>query len=400
MNITPSSCICGVLVPRSNDNYLSRIQSIDLLRGLLIILMALDHVRDFFGLTSYRPDDLLYTTPAVFMTRWITSVCAPTFIFLSGLSAYLYCSKTSPRQATVFLLKRGIFFVLLEIFLSFAGKPLGPPILILQVIWVIGVSMIMLAGLLWLPRRLLLFFAMTVIATHNFLDPVTVDASSWSSMLWHLLHCPVVMAAPGFTLFISYPLIPWFAVMMLGYGLGPWMQTPLAQRNKNFMLLGAAFLLAFVVLRFLNGYGDVVHWQTQSRGGIYTLLSFIKVTKYPPSLLFILITLGTVTLLWPLWEYWRGATSRFVLTFGKVAIFFYLIHLFIIITASNLLAKVFMHPTGGWWSPQEKTFSPLYHFSLLRVYLLWMVLLAITYPLCLWYKQYKATHNYWWLKYF
>jgi uncharacterized membrane protein len=166
------------------------------------------------------------------------------------------------------------------------------------------------------------------------------------------------------------------------------------------MLLGAAFLLAFVVLRFLNGYGDVVHWQTQSRGGIYTLLSFIKVTKYPPSLLFILITLGTVTLLWPLWEYWRGATSRFVLTFGKVAIFFYLIHLFIIITASNLLAKVFMHPTGGWWSPQEKTFSPLYHFSLLRVYLLWMVLLAITYPLCLWYKQYKATHNYWWLKYF
>lgn len=182
--------------------------------------------------------------------------------------------------------------------------------------------MIILAGLLWLPRRVLLSFSMIVIATHNFLDPVTVGNSAWSSLLWHVAHNPVVMTGHGFTLFISYPLIPWFAVMVLGYGLGPWMQAPLAQRNKNFMLLGASFLLAFVVLRFLNGYGDMIHWQTQPRGEIYTLLSFIKVTKYPPSLLFILITLGTVTLLWPLWEYWRGATSQFVLTFGKVAIFF------------------------------------------------------------------------------
>lgn len=382
---------------KENTIYKTRIQSIDLLRGIVIVLMALDHVRDFFGAYTYNAQDIVHITPALFMTRWITNLCAPTFMFLSGLSAYLYYLKTSRRETSLFLLKRGLFLVLLEItIVGYSWKFQFNSDIFLQVIWVLGVSMITLAGFIWLPRKIILSLSIAIIVVHNLFDNFSPDASSGFSLLWHFLHIPFDFQLQGFTIDVVYPLLPWPAVMALGFCLGHWMQEPVDIRNKNFMLLGIFLLGLFIMLRVIDQYGDTYHWQ-QTDDVIKTALSFIKVTKYPPSLFYVLINLGIVTALWPLLERWKGFGSQFVLCFGKAALFFYLLHLPLIHLLATLYSNLILHAPDGWW--HESSFPPLYHFSLMRVYIVWIIVVLGSYPLCLWYIKFKGANQYWWLKY-
>jgi uncharacterized membrane protein len=385
-----------------NKNYKMRIQSIDLLRGVVILLMALDHVRDFFGAFPYNAQDLAHVSPLLFMTRWITNLCAPTFMFLSGMSAYLYSQKVSRNELSSFLLKRGFILVFLEItFVTCSWTFEFYPEMILQVIWALGLSMIVMSALIWLPRKIILLLSIIVIFGHNLFDQFILDETSGLGMLWHMLHISFDLPINNLTISFSYPLLPWPAVMALGYCLGHWMQEPVAIRNKKFMLLGASLLSLFVVLRFVNGYGDSYHWESQANGIIYTALSFIKVSKYPPSLFYVLINLGIIMVLWPLWENWKGFGSQFVLCFGKVAMFFYLIHLPLIHILANIHSHIMYHVPGGWWWHQHGVlhYPEQYHFSLGLVYTVWVFVILAMYPLCLWYKKYKATHQYQWLKY-
>jgi uncharacterized membrane protein len=386
-----------------NLNYKSRIQSIDLLRGVIIILMALDHVRDFLGPTLYNPLDLSQTSIALFFTRWITNLCAPTFIFLTGVSAYLYGLKVSKKALSIFLIKRGIFLIVLELtIVNFAWSFSFATEIVLQVIWLLGNCMIFLAVLCWLPRRIILILSLLVIFCHNLFDAIKVpEPATIFSYLWSYLHVLHKFNWPHFYFEISYPLIPWAGVMALGYCLGSWMQLPVSIRTKKFCLLGLGCLLLFLVMRYINVYGDPARWAPQARGMIYTVLSFLNTTKYPPSLFYVLLNIGIVTLLWPLWENWRGRSSQIVITFGKVAMFFYIIHVLFIHFIAKVNSEVFLHTTPGWWWSDDGVvvFPSTYHFSLLRVYVIWLAVLIVLYPVCSYYKRYKATHNYAWLKY-
>jgi uncharacterized membrane protein len=384
-----------------NNSYKMRIQSIDLLRGIVILLMALDHVRDYFGPYAFNAQDLQHVSPILFMTRWITNLCAPAFMFLSGMSAYLYSLKVSQRQLSSFLIKRGLFLMLLDAtIITYSWMFAMYPLVLLGVVWVLGLSMVVLAGLIWLPRKIILILSIAVIFGHDLFDSITLDETSMLGILWHFLHVHIELAFHGFDIEVLYPLLPWPAVMALGFCLGPWMEQPIETRSKKFMLLGLGCLALFCVLRFFNQYGDMYHWQSQPSGAIYTVLSFIKVSKYPPSLLYVLVNLGIITALWPAWEYWRGFGSQFVLCFGKVAMFFYLLHIPFIHLLASIQSHVVFHTAGDWWWHEAgMTYPAQYHFSLGWVYCVWVFVILALYPLCLWYKKFKGVHGYWWLKY-
>jgi len=372
-----------------NNDYQSRIQSIDLLRGMVIILMALDHTRDFWGPTLFNPLSLTETSVPLFFTRWITHFCAPVFLFLTGVSAYLYGTKVTRGVLTNFLIKRGLWLIFLEVVvITFFWKFNFDNSIITQVVWALGWSMIVLSALIWLPRSLILAFSLIIIFGHNYFDFYTPAVDSLWGMIWHFLHIKQEVHIGGALVKIYYPLLPWVAVMALGYCLGSWFHLSAAVRSKRFFWLGIACLAFFILMRTFNLYGDPTPWEVQSRGAIYTFLSFINVTKYPPSLFYLLLTLGIVFTLWPLLEKWRGWTSSVVLTFGKVPMFFYLIHL-PIIHLSAVLYWAFLGIT-----------PPLHAgYSLSLVYVAWIGVLIFSYPLCAAYKKYKSTHNYAWLHY-
>ncbi|HEX4044509.1 MAG TPA: heparan-alpha-glucosaminide N-acetyltransferase domain-containing protein [Gammaproteobacteria bacterium] len=388
-----------------NKSYQARIQSIDLLRGMAIILMALDHAREFFGTTQFDVTDLSQTSAALFLTRWITHFCAPIFILLTGVSAYLYSGKTTRLHLAGFLFKRGLWLILLELtVITFSWKFTLDNTVVLQVIWALGWSMIVLAGAVWLPRRWLLVFSLLVIVGHNFFDNVVFSADTLGGKLWHLLHIFSDVPFGNTIASIYYPLIPWIAVATLGYCMGPWFALTSVSRSKRFFWLGVGCLLFFIVLRFLNIYGDSYTWEMQARGPIYSLLSFIAVTKYPPSLLYLALTFGLAFMCWPLLEKWRGMSSSIVLTYGKVALFFYLIHLLLLHIGAILYSHIVLDYPGGWWSHTPWVLQPTpwpehYQFSLGLVYGAWLVLLLVSYPLCRAYKNYKSKHTYNWLRY-
>ena len=269
-----------------------RLSSVDMLRGLVIVIMTLDHVRDYFTSARFDATDLTQTTAALFLTRWVTHFCAPTFVLLAGTSAWLAGRRRSRGELAGFLLKRGLWLVLLEFTLvSFAWYlnfrfELG---FRAQVIWAIGVSMIALAGLVYLPRSTILAIAVAIVAGHNLLDGITPQDAGSLATLWSVLH--VQGQLPGLPVFVTYPLLPWIGVMALGYLLGPVLDLPGDQRRRTLVRLGLGMIAGFVLLRTLNVYGDPAPWSPQSNG-LMTLLSFINVTKYPASLQFLLITLG------------------------------------------------------------------------------------------------------------
>ena len=387
----------------------TRIESIDLLRGLVIIIMALDHVRDYFNGSAYLfdPSDLSQTNVPLFFTRWITHFCAPIFSFLAGTSAFLSGVRKTKRQQSRFLLTRGLWLVILEVFVISFGWTFNSPsnIIILQVIWALGISMIALAGLIYLPQKAIIIIGFVLIAGHDLLDNVHVPGSGIASFSWGFLHERGYFTFMPFPIQDGYPVLPWIGIMALGYCIGSLYTADkaAAKRKKTLTQFGIAAILLFVVIRAVNIYGDNSPWQTQP-SPIYTFLSFLNVSKYPPSLLYILVTLGPALLFLAYTEKPLNAITQKIAVFGRVPMFFYIIHIYII-HAFAMLAAVL---TGfNWhdmiayrWVTQNEKLKG-YGFNLAVVYLIWVVLIVALYPLCKKYDIYKRANQAkkWWLSY-
>ncbi|WP_248752177.1 DUF1624 domain-containing protein [Pseudomonas sp. MWU15-20650] len=314
-----------------------RLQSIDALRGLVILFMLLDHVRETFLLHRQVSDPMSIdsTEPALFVSRTLAHLCAPVFVLLTGLSAWLYGQTYQGRRdVSAFLFKRGLFLVVLEFTLvNFAWTfQLPPTVIYMQVIWAIGVSMIALAALVWLPRALLIGLAVVIIAGHNLLDAVHFGPGSTLQVAWLILHeRSWIEVSENLRLRVTYPVLPWIGVIALGYGLGPWFAkvTLPATRQRYLLTAGIGALVGFVLLRAVNGYGDQP-WQAYD-SDVQTLMSFFNITKYPPSLLFLALTLGTGLLLLRALE--RAGRKRWIdllAVFGAAPMFFYLLHLYVL----------------------------------------------------------------------
>ncbi|HJY36435.1 MAG TPA: heparan-alpha-glucosaminide N-acetyltransferase domain-containing protein [Steroidobacteraceae bacterium] len=374
----------------------ARVPSIDILRGLVMVLMALDHVRDFFSNVRFDPLDLAQTSAPLFLTRWVTHFCAPTFVLLAGVSAYLMSQRCSRADLSRFLFTRGLWLAALEVtFMSLVWtfNVRYDHGLFLQVIWAIGVSMMVLALLVHLPMRAIALFSVVVICGHNFLDSIEPqDFGAWAS-LWSVLHVfgPIPHA------FVAYPLIPWIAVMSLGYCIGSLFELGREQRVQRFMWLGTASLVAFVVLRAPNVYGDPSDWTLQGTT-LNTLLSFVNVQKYPPSLHYLLITLGVGFLLLAAFESARGKVSEVLRTFGQVPLFFYVLH----VALAHLAAGIVGSAMGFGYALLTADFMLVpqqWGFSLPVVYLAWILVVATLYPACRWFAAVKRRRSDWWLSY-
>ncbi len=314
-----------------------RLLCIDALRGLMILFMLLDHVRETFLLHRQVSDPMSIdsTEPALFISRTLAHLCAPVFVLLTGLSAWLYGQKYQGRSdVTAFLFKRGVFLVVLEFTLvNFAWTfQLPPAVIYMQVIWAIGVSMLALAALVWLPRRWLIVLALVIIAGHNVLDGLHFAPGSALQTVWAILHERSWLdVSDNLRLRVTYPVLPWIGVIALGYALGPWFANGVqpALRQRYLLLASVGALLGFVLLRAANGYGEKP-WQAYG-SGVQTLMSFFNVTKYPPSLLFLALTVGSGLLLLLVFE--RVGHRRWISVlalFGCVPMFFYLLHLYVL----------------------------------------------------------------------
>jgi uncharacterized membrane protein len=380
----------------------NRIESIDLVRGIIIIIMALDHVRDYFHQYSYLhdPTEFEYTSAPIFFTRWITHFCAPSFMLLSGISAYLYQVKKGKQALSIFLFTRGLWLIFVELFYVSLMWTFNPsyPAFILQAIWGFGASMITLAVLIHLPKRMLAPLGLLLIFGHNLLDMMDVRGGESPSFAWSLLHQPNFAGyhAGPFRFVIGYPALPYIGIITLGYSLGTLYTTDTATRKTWLRNLGLGAIALFIVLRFINIYGDPAPWGTQ-KSALFTVLSFLNTTKYPPSLLYILMTLGPVLLLLAYLERPLNAITSRILVFGRVPMFFYLVHI-PFIHGLGILGAMFtgFPPTvmvnlTTWVTanPQLKG----YGFSLPVVYLIWIIVLLLLFPICKWYGNYKQAHQ-------
>jgi uncharacterized membrane protein len=373
----------------------TRIVSVDLLRGLIMIVMALDHVRDYFTPYPWDPTDLSKASAALFFTRWITHFCAPIFVFLAGTSAYLYRRNTNCTRAHLqwFLVTRGLWLVLLEITLISFFWQFGYHGIILQTLWSLGWSMVALAALLYLPLGAMLAIAFAMILGHNLLDGIHPQQFGDYAMLWAIVHefyfDPVT---PDFFVAVGYPLVPWIGVMAAGYGFGRILDLERSRRDRIMIAIGLALIALFLVLRLTNVYGDARLWAPNARGMLYTMLQIGNTTKYPPSLQYLLMTIGPALLLMPLLERWRGALADKVAVFGRVPFFFYVLHLPLIHLAALIWTEVaFGASTLGDFFHNE--FPPGYTPSLVRCYLVWIAVIVATYPLCARYAAYKRAHK-------
>lgn len=408
----------------SNPAAAPRIVSVDILRGLVMIIMALDHVRDFWGPTAYDPLDLTQTSPVLYFTRWITHFCAPVFVFLAGTSAFLYQRNTnvSNFELSKFLFTRGLWLVIIELtWVTFSwqfnigvlanGDVLGffssgYQFLVLQVIWAIGWSMIFLALLIHLPISVITTVGLVMIAGHNLMDGMKPE--DLGGVWWAMAHVgfgfyPNALGSMG--VFVGYPLIPWIGVMAVGFAFGRILLWQPADRDRFLVRTGLGLVAGFLLIRFINVYpgtdtpiGDLAAWTSQERGVFYTFLSFMDVEKYPPSLLYLMITIGPALLLMPLLENWRGWWADAVKVFGRVPFFYYVLHLPLI----NFTGSIFMivaYGSTGWWLQGPNAYPAEYSQSLLLVYAAWLVTVAALYLPCKWYAQYKRENKKWWLSY-
>ena len=384
-----------------------------------MVIMALDHVRDFFfradvtgggASVAMNPTDLATTTPLLFFTRWITHFCAPIFVFLAGTSVFLMGQKRTKTQVSAFLLKRGIWLILVEMVIITFGWTYNPffSLLILQVIWAIGISMVFLGILVLLPYWLIFAVGFIIVFGHNLLNDRDVTANLAGRFLPDLLYYtnfsmyPKDMSA-GHHIIIVYAFVPWLGVMMLGYCFGKLYQVTAdpAWRRKMLLLIGSALVLLFIAIRLLKGYGDPAPMSVQSRGSVFTFLSFLNVNKYPPSLAFLSMTIGPAMIMLALLEKAQNRITRFFLVYGRVPLFYYILHFYIIHTVAVVVFFA-QHFTVNdietannpfWFKPSG------FGFGLLGVYAVWLFVFLVLYPLCKWYDRYKSTHQYWWLSY-
>jgi len=369
-----------------------RIESIDVVRGLVMILMALDHTRDFFGTAGDDPTDLSRASSALFLTRWITHFCAPVFFLLTGLSARLTLERKTRPGLSRYLFTRGLWLIVLEAtLLRWVGYQWNADyhVTMLLVLWALGWSMIALAGLLWLPRPVLLIVGLVLVFGHNLADGVTS-----THPLWVLLHRPgFLLSTPNHVVFVAYPLIPWIGVTALGFALGDTYRWDAERRQTWLRRLGVAACVSFVVLRLFNSYGDPRPWDSAR-----TILSFLNTTKYPPSLAFLLMTLGPALLVLNLLDRRTPSALRYALTLGRVPFFYYVFHFFLI----HLLAALVCLAQTGTLAPMFESpdlahypvsFPPGWGFGRPIVYGVWLMVVAISYAPCRWFAQIKGRSN-------
>jgi len=380
----------------------SRISSVDILRGLVMIIMALDHTRDFLHY-NIDPTNLQTTTPVLFFTRWITHFCAPVFVFLSGTSAFLSGRKKTKKQLSSFLLKRGIWLIVIEltVFNLFLTFDVTFGFLAIEVLSVIGFSMIILAGVIYLPLRTIFFIGLIIVCGHNLLDAFDYLKPAETPLWWGFLHQQSFFPYDHNRLFaILYPLLPWPGVMMLGYCLGSLYKKEFDAKRRQKILLSTGILITlfFITLRFTNVYGDPSEWHRQNTF-VFTILSFLNTTKYPASLLFLSMTLGPAIILLSLFDRSKGKWSNIVSVYGRVPFFYFLVHFFII----HIICMILFFANGHTLSEANTGFlhfkSPNDGLPLGIVYLIWIAVVVAMYPLCKRYDRLKSSHRKWWLSY-
>jgi uncharacterized membrane protein len=378
-----------------------RVESIDVLRGVVMVLMALDHVRDYFGNAAASPTDLRTATAALFFTRWITHFCAPVFFFLTGAGASLARGRKSPPELARFLAARGVWLIVLELFIL---RCLGWQfnfdfrLTMVAILWALGWAMIVLAGLVVLPVWATAAFGAVMIAGHNLLDPIRPSSFGAFAPLWTVLHAPNFLWQGEHTVFVAYPLIPWIGVTALGYAFGQVYRWAAPRRQRFLLTAGIGATAAFGALRALNVYGDPSRWRAQ-RSALFTVLSFLNTTKYPPSLLYLLMTLGpALVFLWLVDERTPRALNP-ARVLGQVPLFYFAMHVVLIHTLAVIVCYarygdvhwMFESPTVAQYPVTQ---PPGWPMSLPIVYLVWFVVVATLYPLCRWFAGVKqrSTH--------
>ena len=377
-----------------------RITSVDLLRGAVMIIMALDHTRDFFHYDAQvnNPLNLDTTTPILFFTRWITHFCAPVFVFLSGTSAYLQSARKSKRELSIFLITRGLWLILMEItivnfvltfniyFYTFA----------LETIWAIGISMVILGLVIWLPFEVILITGLLIVLGHNALDFYERKETGQFRFAYNLVHRVGFHPLGGkYNLLVLYPFLSWSGLMMLGYCLGKVLRIENAVYRKKFLVItGLSTIALFIVLRFINVYGDPFQWSKQSTG-FRTFLSFINSSKYPPSLFFMAMTIGPALLLLAWWDNIQNAFTRIVSVYGRVPFFYFVVHFFILHTIVMIFYFLKGHTFAETMTDPgiAKFVTRGEGFPLRIVYVIWLTVVILLYPVCKWYDRYKMEHK-------
>jgi len=402
-----SSAATSAHRPREERN-----NAVDALRGLVMIIMALDHTREFFSFSAmaFPPEDLTRTTVPIFLTRWITHICAPVFFFTTGLGIFFWRGRGHTENQTAFLAKRGLSLVVLELIaLRFAmnfSLTNGP--IFLNILWALGWSMVALGFLSRLPTRPLAIWAILVILFHNLADRITAQNLGTAGPLWNIVHQPGVIFSGDIIVFVLYPLIPWIAVMAAGFCFGSVMNLEPRQRRAWMIGIGVTMIASFLALRAANRYGDPVPWSSEIPGK--TWLSFLRCTKYPPSLDFLLMTLGPALLILAWFDRLDFSSSgrsgkNPLLVFGRVPLFFFLLH-FLLIHLLTIPFAYFRYgkiafllnllPTLG---GSSELYPADFGYGLGVVYADWILVVLIMYPLCLWYARLKERRRDWWLSY-
>ena len=394
----------------ASDRRAYRMSSLDLLRGLVIVVMALDHVRDSFMFGAVQdPTADPNVSPLLFATRWITHFCAPAFVFLAGTSAGLMARRRSSAELASFLLTRGLWLIVLEVLVISTATSLAPTgvdgfggriYIHLQVIWVIGASMMILAGAQFLGRRACLAIGAAIVLGHNLLDAIWPAAmtSASTAPLWAALHARQFYDVGPFAIYFNYSLLPWMGVMFLGYGTAGLFELPPPQRDQRLLRIGVSLVIAFILLRALNVYGDPHPWAVNPSRTAASIMSFLATTKYPPSLLYLLMTLGPAAILCAFADRFRGPIKDALVTLGRAPLAFYVAHFYLIHVGAILVGIAQGFAAEQFLTPY-RFFPKGYGVSLLGVYLIWSTLVLILYPLCRWVAAVKARRRDWWLSY-
>jgi uncharacterized membrane protein len=390
----------------------TRITSVDLLRGLVMVIMALDHTREYFTNTNFSPEDLAHTSGAMFFTRFVTHFCAPVFSLLAGTGAFLAVSRgKTVQEVSRFFWTRGIWLVFLELTFIGFGWTFFMPFGFAGVIWILGWSMVAMAVIVRLPVRWIAVLGVVMIVGHNLLDGISPDSFGKFSWLWMFLHSPGMywIKEPTRYLYFTYPFIPWVGVMASGYAMGALLQRP--DRKKLFFRIGIGMTLAFFVLRGINLYGNgtaglppsVGPWSVQTTLTL-SVISFFNTLKYPPSLDYLLMTLGPalIALAWFDGVKAERGLGRVLLVFGRVPMFYYVLHIYLIHIMAIVVALLIHQPSAFLWS-WDFILQPLpdgYGHGLPFIYLMWICVPLILYVPCRRYMEFKRQHREWrWLSY-
>jgi uncharacterized membrane protein len=383
-----------------------RLESIDILRGLLMLLMALDHTREYFSVYRVNPVSPQDSWPALYATRWLTHLCAPGFIALAGASIYLQRQRKPIAQIQRLAFTRGLWLVFLEVTLISFGWSFIFPAPFLQVIWAIGVAMIGLSLLLRLPTATICGIGATIVLLHNLVDPIEAEKIGCWADLWRLVLEVGMLTVHGHPIgFLFYPALPWFGVICLGYAFGPIAASTPERRRRVSLILAACFFAAFALLRLHNGYGDQFHFKhlaTRAR----TIMSFFNVNNYPPSLEYVLITFTVLLLLYIVFD--RAVSENvvprlraFVETYGRVPFFYYVLHIYLIHGAA-VLASMALHQDWHYWIGTKFFLEgdpDGWGVRLVGVYCIWLAVILVLYLPCRSFAHLKATRCDWWLSY-